>query len=507
MDKISGETRLILDPIQLGYRPSNIPIPKYETLELLNIAWYLGLPAITIIGDRNAEITSNYTREKANKKNIQIVQDIPYIQEDAVNTQDTHFQRNISLNLPVRISVTESSLQNHTLQQMVLSIKNKVHVNGFFVRILVDRMTSSITNQVIQELSLEKVELAFPYNTSLSEEEEIISIVSYIKNIRNTQIEQHSLMPPPKYNWSIPIFNHPEIILEQNDGQKHDIAVVVPIYNKEDVIGVVAQALLNQNLPSNKFELIFIDDGSEDKTTDAILSKVMKYPLFRNVRLLRMARSQKHNLGEHNFTAGRARNAAIRFANSELLLFLDGDMIASPYLLQNHIECQQSKGGAVIMGNRERLIPDLHIDEVSQMADKNYESLFNYVIPKEPGSVREALDHGKQWSSIDPNPWLTCASCNVSIPIIALEKAGFFDPFGTLWSLDDTDLFYRLHKSGINFYYEKKAVAFHHWHPNEGDLDDGKLSRIVTSVMFRKYLDIDILMANAYLFKDLPKNL
>ena len=486
--------------MQLGYRPSTTQFPKLHLGQLKDIAWRLGLPAVTIKCDESE--TSNHVDIKGDsgRAEVEVVQEIEYIREDAIPISTFQSHRQMSQKSSYRISVTESLLWTQAFQQIFLNIKNNPCFHTIWLRVIVDRMNGPMTDQTIQQLSVEKAEFAFPYNPTLSEEEEILAISKYLKTLRSTRIAQRSLIPPPKYNWSFPVFNYPEVLLEQVDDQEHDIAVIVPVYNKENVINLVAHALLNQNLPTNKFELNFVDDGSKDKTSELIISAIKMNPHQRNVRLLRMPRPNNHSVGDQDFTAGLARNAAIRYVNSDLLLFLDGDMVASPSLLESHIERQQSLGGAVIMGRRERLIQAIQMDQVSRFWSKNINSLHEYVIPKKPDSVHEMLDHGISWSFIDPNPWLTCASCNVSIPTAALEQVGFFDPYGTLWSLDDTDLFYRLHKGGFGFHYAKDAVGFHCWHPFEGDVDGGRLPKIVTSVMFRKYLDMDILRANAYLF-------
>lgn len=61
-------------------------------------------------------------------------------------------------------------------------------------------------------------------------------------------------------------------------------SVVVPAYNAESTIGSCLEALLNQSLPREQYEIIVVDDGSTDGTAGV----VRKYP----VRLI-----QQENLG------------------------------------------------------------------------------------------------------------------------------------------------------------------------------------------------------------------
>ena len=56
------------------------------------------------------------------------------------------------------------------------------------------------------------------------------------------------------------------------------ISIIVPAYNQEKYIGRCIRSLLSQSLSKNKFEIIVINDGSKDKTEQALkLFKKMKY--------------------------------------------------------------------------------------------------------------------------------------------------------------------------------------------------------------------------------------
>ena len=48
------------------------------------------------------------------------------------------------------------------------------------------------------------------------------------------------------------------------------VSVIIPVYNQEKWIGRCLRALLNQTMNRDEYELVVIDDGSEDRTDYAL---------------------------------------------------------------------------------------------------------------------------------------------------------------------------------------------------------------------------------------------
>ena len=86
------------------------------------------------------------------------------------------------------------------------------------------------------------------------------------------------------------------------------ISVVIPVLNNSDEIVKTLDALCHQTYPRDRFEIIVIDNGSEDDT----VKKVKSYP---EVRLL----------FEHNYKGSpySARNRGIETARGTVIAFLD----------------------------------------------------------------------------------------------------------------------------------------------------------------------------------------
>lgn len=90
-----------------------------------------------------------------------------------------------------------------------------------------------------------------------------------------------------------------------------DISVIIPVYNVEKYIGQCLKSLQEQSY--HFFEIICVDDGSEDKTVDIIKEYIEQDS---RIQLIEMPHCGK---------AGVMRNEGLKHARGEYCLFLDGD--------------------------------------------------------------------------------------------------------------------------------------------------------------------------------------
>lgn len=89
------------------------------------------------------------------------------------------------------------------------------------------------------------------------------------------------------------------------------ISIITPIYNGEKTIGKTIESVINQTY--NKFEMIIVDDLSNDKTVD-IVKKYQK----KDDRIKLFILDKKSG-------ASGARNFAIKKVTGKYVAFLDGD--------------------------------------------------------------------------------------------------------------------------------------------------------------------------------------
>jgi len=87
-------------------------------------------------------------------------------------------------------------------------------------------------------------------------------------------------------------------------------SVVIPAYNADGRIIPLLEALKHQNIPRDDYEIIVVDDGSNDGTAEAVKA-------FSDVKLI-----QQQNRGP-----AAARNLGARSASGDVILFTDSDCI------------------------------------------------------------------------------------------------------------------------------------------------------------------------------------
>ena len=97
------------------------------------------------------------------------------------------------------------------------------------------------------------------------------------------------------------------------------LSVVVPAYNVQDYVGTTLRSLSQQDVPVH--EVIVVNDGSTDGTSEVIRQTALAYPLP-NFRLI-----EQRNAG-----VSVSRNVGLEAASGDYVLFLDGDDTASTTL-------------------------------------------------------------------------------------------------------------------------------------------------------------------------------
>jgi glycosyltransferase involved in cell wall biosynthesis len=115
---------------------------------------------------------------------------------------------------------------------------------------------------------------------------------------------------------------------------KYRISAVVPTYNREKTITRCLDSILSQTYPV--YEVIVVDDGSQDKTLEIISSKYAD-----RVRIVRT----KHR------GAQAARNAGIIAATGEYIAFLDSDDEWVPNKIELQIGELDKNRDAIVCGD------------------------------------------------------------------------------------------------------------------------------------------------------------
>ena len=164
-------------------------------------------------------------------------------------------------------------------------------------------------------------------------------------------------------------------------------SVIIPVYNQERLIGRAIRSVLSQSHPV--YELIVVDDGSTDGTQPAIAAASTD--------------SRVRYVYQANGGVSAARNAGIRIAKGNWLVFLDADDFWKPRLLE-HAAQKIAVGDDVefVHVRRSNLFPDGSTNPgpnvtAEQMSDRFF--LLHPVAVRTCGAMlkRELLDGMSEW--------------------------------------------------------------------------------------------------------------
>ena len=111
-----------------------------------------------------------------------------------------------------------------------------------------------------------------------------------------------------------------------------DLSVVMPTYRRPDLLARCLGALLAQTLPADRFEVIVVDDGQEDRCREQV-ERIAATPGAPAIRYLRAASGRGPAV---------ARNAGWRAATAPLVAFTDDDTLPDPQWLARGLAAMQA---------------------------------------------------------------------------------------------------------------------------------------------------------------------
>ncbi|MBA2648323.1 MAG: glycosyltransferase family 2 protein [Legionella sp.] len=154
------------------------------------------------------------------------------------------------------------------------------------------------------------------------------------------------------------------------------ISCIVPIYNEEAIIEDFLIALTNTlQILKHRYEILIIDDGSEDNTLTIIQAIKTRLP-FRYFRFSR------------NFGKEKALSAGLDFARGDAVILMDGDFQHPLELLQKFI-AQWEKGYDMVYGVRQNRVGESWLKRTCANTFYQLTSKINRInIPPNAGDFR-----------------------------------------------------------------------------------------------------------------------
>jgi glycosyltransferase involved in cell wall biosynthesis len=225
-----------------------------------------------------------------------------------------------------------------------------------------------------------------------------------------------------------------------------EISVVIPSYNTGPQVHRLLRCLALCELdPGDVLEVVVVDDGSTDDTSDLLSGVTLPYPLT----YLFLPRTS---------ASGRAaaRNAGIRQASGDVVVMADADQIVDSRFIAEHARYHRMRTDLVVLGPRgdlgegviddERLARQFSLDAIPQVVGWD-------------GRERVMAAFSENFNNL-ATCWHYAFSCNLSVRREHLLAVGGFDEEFLGWGLEDSEIGYRLFRRGLAFAFNVKALAY-----------------------------------------------
>ncbi|MFF2094375.1 glycosyltransferase family 2 protein [Paenibacillus sp. NPDC058174] len=154
-------------------------------------------------------------------------------------------------------------------------------------------------------------------------------------------------------------------------------SIIVPMFNEEEVIGhTYLQLKTVMDGYGESYELIFVNDGSRDRTVE-IVDGICRND--RNVRLINFSRNFGHQI---------AITAGMDYAKGEAVIIIDADLQDPPEVMLQMIE-KWKEGYEVVYGKRLKRKGETAFKKITAMLFyRTMRSMTNFDIPMDTGDFR-----------------------------------------------------------------------------------------------------------------------
>jgi GT2 family glycosyltransferase len=207
-------------------------------------------------------------------------------------------------------------------------------------------------------------------------------------------------------------------------------SVIVPNHNRDDAILLTLEALTNQSIAMEEFEVIVIDQASRDHSLEILQNFNAPYPLH----LI---------LQDGKYGIPIARNAGAEAAQSPLAIFLDSDIIADSRLIEAHVELHEKYAQPIIGCGRLLPYPPAYRTFIEQVANPE-----------------AGLDRGVDQEDF---PFYWAFGGHLSVAVQTFNRIGGFDP-AFIAAGEDLDFAYRAAQQGVAVKNCPKAIGYHNHH-------------------------------------------
>jgi len=248
------------------------------------------------------------------------------------------------------------------------------------------------------------------------------------------------------------------------------ISVVIPTYNRPEILRECLERLAHQNFVKTEYEIIVINDGGTSDAEKITESVAKKNPI-----------SIKY-FYQKNAGQGSARNKGLDEARGDIVLMINDDILATSNLLHEHVKFHKMhpRENEAVLG---LLLMDPRIERTPFIEFMTNASLIfgrfgGHLTAYEKLAGRETADYNFFYA-------------NISLKKSLLTDIRFDETFQK-YGWEDIEFGYRLTKEkNLKIYYNPAALAYH-YHPIDETNLRSKMNLIgeSTHVIHAKYPEL-----------------
>ncbi|MDU4695592.1 MAG: glycosyltransferase family 2 protein [Paenibacillus sp.] len=223
------------------------------------------------------------------------------------------------------------------------------------------------------------------------------------------------------------------------------LSIIIPTQNRAKLLQGTLESIKNQTLPEHLFEVIVVDNGSTDQTSQIITRYMSEFKNFKSI--------YEQAPGLHN-----GRNRGFQSAQGDVLVYADDDIEALPQWLETILNVFDPDPMIGLLGGNN--LPIYEGDPPSWVNELWSNCPFGKM-----NGFYSLIDFGQMEGEVlSRYVW----GCNFSIRKTIVERLGGFNPDGMPKNLlfyrgdGESDVARRLTKLGYKTYFHSDASVYHH---------------------------------------------
>lgn len=252
-------------------------------------------------------------------------------------------------------------------------------------------------------------------------------------------------------------------------------SIIIPYNNDRTILNMTLNSIENQDYDKNDFEVQFVNNSTDDLSAEINQRKLNSNINYNYVVCKQQGRSN-------------ARNAGIKNANGEILIFLDCDQVVGQDFVSQHCKFfeQHSNDHILQFGLRKQIFPiEPGKDIIEYNSVDDLDNKYEILKTGHRTRISNASYYGNNvlnnYSYVDDIRLLVfqafnndisnikgkfafVQSNNFSLKKCFLEQYGGFDENFKGWGCEDWELAYRMQQGNIKILYNPNIEILHIYH-------------------------------------------